>query len=50
MEYFRNSIFNFNRKGIPKEKVRAKIFSKDPNELEGEVITTDKYDEAKKRY
>lgn len=46
IKQFRNSIYNFNRLGVSKDKIRAKIFKKPPESGQ----TTDRRDDAQKRY
>jgi hypothetical protein len=48
IKQFRNSIYNFNRIGVPKVQARAKIYTKDDPMDTG--MTSERYDEAKKRY
>ena len=49
IKQFRNSIYNFNRMGVSKGQIRAKIYNKE-TVLETTGRTTERYDEARKRY
>lgn len=48
IKQFRNSIYNFNRMGASKDRVRAKIYNNE--DMDDSGLTTERYDEAKKRY